>query len=633
MSHAASSFFQDLSVGRRLTFLMGAGILAIAAAAVVFAVADLRTTAALQGHDAAVRILDLTQETETAVAQLRANQAAFLLRGDRSSAEAYAKQSARLLAVLKTLGDIPATAPIRQAIDTLRDGIAEHATAFGKIATLEGAGPPARLARLKAATEAATAAVETALREPGREALAARMMAIAGHARRLLAGEPQAAVEMVRARNEGFDRALAQAGLGEAETTRLAQLMNAYFAAVIDEAAERGRQQQAAARLDEILGYLRPSLDALVAFRREAEATIGETARKREDARVWMIAGVAATAAAFILLGSLIAVGISRPLRGLAFAGRQLSDGNRDAFLPVSMAGDEIGDLTRALRVLRDAAVNAETRARGQDERARAAVLRSQVLQRIMEDEIASGLAATAEGLAAATADLGRLAEAAGGGAAAIGHHAGDIDAASHQATANLRQLANVASGLHAAIADTQRALVAGEEEDEFAELDIDGSAADEPSVDEQAAALGRLALRARLLALNSVIGAARAGNGHSPSLADVTAEINELGRRIAEHGAVLAARQPVKAPAGPPLDVVVRSVQGHGTATRDILRNAEGAVAAALTLTNAIARINRTAGETGQVAAAMRTAAAEAAERAAKLKSDIDGMLARLRP
>lgn len=623
MIHAVSSFFRDVSVGTRLFLLMGWGGLAIAAGAAVFAVADLRTGTALERHDAFIRILDLSQEAETGLAQLRAGETAFLLRGDRDSAETYAKRSARLLAVLKTLGDIPETTPIRQAIDTLRDGVAEHVNEFRKIADLEGDGPPAKLAKLRAAAEAATTAIEKALVEPGRDALAARMLVLERYARRVLAGEPQAAVEMVRVRNEGFDRALAQAALGEAETAHLAELMNAYFSAVLDEAAEHGRQQRAAARLDEILGYLRPSREALAGFRRETVAAIGETAEERDEIRTWMILAVAGTALAFILLGGLITRSISRPLRGLAFAGRQLSDGNREAFIPISTAGNEIGDLARALRAVRDMTAEAGTRLRARDERDKATLLRGQVVQKALLDEIESGVRNAVEAIAAAADELRRLASAAGCGAAEIGHHAGDINAASHETTANLRKLATVASTLHASIVETQHGLTANGPAEE-----ADGA----DGVDTRIAELGRLALRTRLMALNSVIGAAHAHNGRGPAIEEIAAEIGILTRRIAEESAVLAPQEAAKAASRAPLDELVQSVRGHGTATRDILRNAEGAVAAALSLTNAISRITRTAGETGQVATAMQRTADRAAQHSAKLKDDVDAILARLR-
>jgi methyl-accepting chemotaxis protein len=155
--------------------------------------------------------------------------------------------------------------------------------------------------------------------------------------------------------------------------------------------------------------------------------------------------------------------------------------------------------------------------------------------------------------------------------------------------------------------------------------------AVDAAEVGQHVAHIGRLALRTRLMALNSVIGTARAGDG-APEVEAISAEIGALTRQIAEESTVLEHLGSAIEAARVPLDVLAETAHGQSTATRDILRNAEGAVAAVLTLSNAIARITRAAGETGRLAEAMRAAADQAAMRSDRLRDDVDGLLARLR-
>lgn len=629
MIQAVSSSFRDLSVGTRLFLLIGFGVAAIAAAVAVFAVADMRTQAALERRDAMARILDLSHETETGQARLRARAAAFLLGGERSAAEAYARQSARLLAVLAMLDGKPGTAPIRRHIDTVRDGIAEHANEFKTIADLEGEGPPARLHRLQAATREAMLAVEAVLSLPGREALAARMLTLDLYVHRVLSGETQATVELVRARHEGFDRLLAQAGLGETTTTEIAERMNAYFSAILDEAEGRERQRRTAARLDEILDYLRPSLEAIAAFRTEADAAVIDAVRQRGEARLLMYVGAAGAVAAFVILGALIAFGISRPLRGLALAGRQLSDGNHEAAVPVSTAGDEVGDLARALRTMRDAVAEANTRLKARDLRERSILLRGQAGRKLLLDNVETHVRDAAAAIAAAAAEVRRLADAATHVAADTGRHAGDMTAASGEATASLRKLAAGASGLHASIAETHRRL---------ATLDPAtgtgaGLPADAAAVGRHVAHIGRLALRTRLMALNSVLGTGHAGDADAePAVEVIAAEIGALTRQIVEESAVLETLGEAMEAARAPLAVAAESSHQSNAAIRDILRNAEGAVAAVLGLSNTVSRITRAAGEGGRVAEAIRIAADEAAQRSERLRGDVDELLSRLR-
>ncbi|MDX9862488.1 MAG: HAMP domain-containing protein [Rhodospirillales bacterium] len=625
MIHAVSSFFRDLSVGTRLSLLIAFGLLAIVAAAAVFTVADMRTQTALERRDALARILALSHETEVGQARLRSRASAFLMRGDRESAETYAQQSARLLAVLAMLEAMPETAAIRRHIDTVRDGIAEHAKEFKKIADIEGDGPPARLDKLTSATEETLLDLIDALAAPGRERLAAATLPLSIHARRVLAGDAQAKVDMVRFRQQDFDRLLAEAGLGDAATTGIAERMNAYFEAILDEAAERNRQQKTAMRLDEILAYLQPGLEAIASFRNEVDAAIAEAVGARRQARTLMYAGAAGAGVAFLILGALVALGISRPLRGLAMAGRQLAAGHSEVFIPISTAGDEVGDLARALRAVRDVAVQADGHLRALELREKAIVLQGQATTKRLTDEIENQVRDAATAIAAAAAEIRRLADDADRAAADTGRHAGRIATASGDTTASLRRLATVASGLRVSTSEAHRRLAAIRP--------APGQPINAAAVGQRVAHLGRLALRTRLMALNSVIGTAHASDpGAEPEVAMIAAEIGALGRQLAEESAAFetlgAAIEAARGPLGGMADVI----DGQNADTRDILLNAEAAVAAILTLSNAISRITRTAGETGRVAQAMRTAAETAAERSDRLMSDIGGLLARLR-
>jgi len=270
----------------------------------------------------------------------------------------------------------------------VRDGIVEHANEFKKIADLEGDGPPIRLDKLTTATEEALAAIGATLSSLGREALAAKLLAVNLHARQVLAGDAQAGLDMVRARHEGFDRELAEARLGDWATVEIAERMNVYVSAILDEAAERKRQKKAVARLDEILDYLRPGLEAIGTFRNEADAAIAEAVDKRQQARLLMYVGAAGVGTVFLILGLLTARGISRPLHAIALAGRQLADGHRAVAIPVSTAGDEVGDLARALRAVRDTAAEADTLLRARELRERALMLQGQVSRKLLLDEI-----------------------------------------------------------------------------------------------------------------------------------------------------------------------------------------------------------------------------------------------------
>lgn len=619
MDRTASSFFRDLSVGTRLSALIILGVISIAVVAGAFFVADRRTEAALARHAEYSEIVHLASEMETGLARLRRYVAAFQLNGDAASADGYAAQSARLLAVLQSLGRLPGTAPVRNAIDTLRDGISEHAAEFKKVANLGSSGPAARADVLWEATEEAAEKVEAELAAPGREVLAARLLGLERLARRFLAGESKLLVEMVRIRHQSFDPSLAGSALPDTEKAAVSSAMDAYFAAVVSEAEWRNNRRATRARLTEILDYLQPSRDALIAFRKEAEATMAEAGHERARARWVAFIAAGSGAAAILFLGTLLVVAISRPMNSLAAAARQIVDGHREAFIPISNATDEIGDISRALRVVRDSLDEADIRQRMRGQREKSISLRGQAIQRALAEEIEQLIDRAATAVSVAAADLRQLADEAAAAAVETGRHAGEINAASSTTTASLRELATVASSLHVSVGELQRRL-------------SDASAAGRPAGNGGAGAelsrVGGLALRARMMALNGVIGASRGGDEEAGlAFEDIAAEAQALVLKIAEAGARLA-----EGPTPPPFGDVPETVGRHGAAARDILRNAEGAVGGALSLSNAISRITRTAAESGRVAEAIRNVAETAAQQSERLRGDVDGILARVR-
>ncbi|MCG8510620.1 MAG: HAMP domain-containing protein, partial [Rhodospirillales bacterium] len=357
-------FFDDLGVGARLAVLAGFALAAVAAAAILFAVADRRLEKAFRNHSESVRIQESTHGIEAGIAGLKSHQVSFLISGEAAAAEAYAQESARLLAVLESLGGIARADEIRNHIDTLRDGLGEHAETFGQLADLENQENPGRARALAARVSETALSIESRLGERGLEHLAAAALGFRAIERRYLEGDSEAIVELVRYRRDVFEPAVIEAPLTAEERTEITALTDAYFAALTEQGKWLAEQRKIFARLDEILDYLAPAVDALAGFRREAAATILEAEETRKTGRSVMLIGAWAVFMVFGLLAILVISGIRRPLKGLALAARELGEGNREAFVPVAISGNEFGDISAGLRKLRDTLAEAETRAR-----------------------------------------------------------------------------------------------------------------------------------------------------------------------------------------------------------------------------------------------------------------------------
>ncbi len=617
-------FFDRLSIGARLFILAAFAFAAIAAAALLFAVADQRMEQALEEHAAASRVSQYTHEIEIGLASLRTRQHAFMISGDPATAQAYTQASARLRAVLKALGDIPLAAEVRTHVDTLRDGVAEHAEAFRKLTASDNEKQPTRGAVLTGRIEAALESLETLLAgPPGLESQAATVLALRSFERRYLSGETEALAELVRHRQAEFDTQLLSAPLNENEKARIAGAMDAYVAALAESGRWMAEEKRISARLDDILDYVQPNLEAITALRREATAILGETEERRETTRTVMLAGSAGVLALFLLLATFITLSISRPIRSLAESARDLATGNREAFVPVTTATNEIGELARGLRAARDALAEAHTRSRARDNRERSRELHAEATRRMLANEIETEVLNATDALARASTELRGLAESVAEAAQETGRRAQDVTAASRETTGNLRDLAAVASSLHSSVAEIHRRIAELDPNRPDGEVDAAKLAKVAGELRGYLERVANIALRTRLMALKGAVASAGPGNE------EITAEIGELADRVANDGIGFSDR--IKA-AVAPLSDVAASIEMQGTAVREILRNAEGAVSGSLQTANAVSRIGRAAEETGRAAGELKGVADEAAQHAERLRRDVETILTRVR-
>jgi|GEM_PF-3500828 len=616
-----------LRVGTRLFSLVALALIAIGAATLLFSVADRRLEDAFSEHAAALKIQDLTHEIAAGIGSLRSHQTAFLAGGDVRAVEAYSREAARLRALLETLAKIKQAGSVRTDIDTLHDGLAEHAAEFRKLADLGVGenGVAGRAKRLALRTQEAAAELEDAVKGPDQELLAAAVLTMRGFERRYLAGNDSAFVQLVSYRQEVFDPRLAAAELTPEERAGITSLVETYMSALSTQAKWLVEQQRIFARLDEILGYLTPAVEALGGLRREAAATAAATLADRERIRTLMLAGAGAVLLFFAGLGGLIARSVSRPLRDLADAARHIAAGDRDAFVPVRTTEDEIGDLARGLRAARDSLAEADLRGRAQEHDARSQTLRLQVTQRTLVEEIETEVAGAVALLTQAAADLARLSEEIGRASAEIAQQSGDVSKASQSTATSLRGLTGAASRLHNAIGVAEESLVAMDPALPSTEETTGSPALMDVAWDLRAflERVANIALRTRLMALRGAI----AGGG--PEAQGVADEIRELTDRIAADGIDFSDR--IKAAVAPLADVAA-AIDLQGAAAREILINAEGAVSGTLRISNAVSRIGKAAADSGTAAGEIKRVADAATQQSEQLRRDIDAILSRVR-
>ncbi|MDP2803858.1 MAG: Cache 3/Cache 2 fusion domain-containing protein [Phreatobacter sp.] len=267
------------------------------------------------------------------------------------------------------------------------------------------------------------------------------------------------------------------------------------------------------------------------------------TAEMQAEALQTLYGMIAALLAIVVVLGGLAAFVVRRAVKPLVAATNSLervAAGDLDTPIAASARGDEIGDLTRALLVLRD---NAREAKAAEGERLAEAEARAERGRRLEAAVIGyeRSMAARIADANAAVGGLDTSAAALGSASAAMSGKVSNASGATDEATANMHAVASAAHQLAASITEIGRQVSAssevagravreaGETSSRVAELD--GAAR---KIGEVISLINAVAQQTNLLALNATIEAARAGEA-GKGFAVVASEVKQLAGQTAK--------------------------------------------------------------------------------------------------
>ena len=352
------------------------------------------------------------------------------------------------------------------------------------------------------------------------------------------------------------------------------------------------------------------------------------------------------------LMALLLSRGVTRPLKELTEATRNLAKGNLGGTLPSMARADELGELARAVLVFQEQALAVERIAGAREqERAKSEAERREALVKMAEN-IESQTSSTVGRIAEDSERVHETAKSMARGAILVEENAQRVAAAAEQSLINARTVAAATDKLSDSIRliagrmDKSREVV-GEavRAADNASATVEDLALAMAAIDQVVQLIADIAGQTNLLALNATIEAARAGEAGKgfavvanevKNLANQTArQTSEITERIA-HLSEMARKvaSAIQSTVGRVQDVesiaseVAQSVQEQQTATDQISRNVSQSALAAREVSDRIVEVADEAVNTGRQAGQVETMLRDMAEQVGDLGRTLTRMV-----
>ena len=402
-----------------------------------------------------------------------------------------------------------------------------------------------------------------------------------------------------------------------------------------------------------------PAIQETLEVRDAALAQAATVLRARSHAaslQLLAAAGLIAVVLTFAIAGvQMTNRRISRPAAVLATVVGRMRNGELSLDVPGQDAADELGDVAKAIDMLRQQALHAQELSRDAAVEQERKEKRQQTIGAHVasfEKSIAGALAA----LASASTRLGTTARSMNATATETERRSTAVASASEEASASVQTVASATEELAASIAEisrqvSQSAHIASQAVDEARQTDtqITGLVEAAKKIGDVVKLINDIAGQTNLLALNATIEAARAGEA-GKGFAVVASEVKSLATQTAKatdditaqvsaiqtstKGAVDAIQR-ISATIGRISEIsttIASAVEEQGAATQEIARNVQQASAGTAAVSADIGGVSKAAGETGEAAGQVQHAAVELAQQGETLRGEVDSFLGNIR-
>jgi methyl-accepting chemotaxis protein len=343
-------FLGGLKLAQRTRLFLLTGLLAIASFAAIMIVVDRRVDSALIAFTASERISGLVTVAETEIAAARGEEKKFLLKKNPSVAEAFSVHLGAAARALDQLTRMPESAAIRKHVFTIRDGLAQYDQQFSKLVQSEKALGLSDNSGLSRDLKEASEELQTRFSTAGFANLAGQVQRINRDGEETLASGSKKNVEEIEKRYRTLTVFLKETKIPDQQKAALQDLLKKHETSLLAMINSRFQFLEETQRFDDIVAYIRPSLDTLTKVVAAARGdTAGALKSGQQMVRIVIGAGGAVILIALIIVGLVMLTSVTSSIRTLAAVAGRLADGDRTVTIPGRGNSDAVGTLARAL--------------------------------------------------------------------------------------------------------------------------------------------------------------------------------------------------------------------------------------------------------------------------------------------
>jgi methyl-accepting chemotaxis protein len=281
--------------------------------------------------------------------------------------------------------------PVGEQISTLREAVAQYIEQYDKSGK-ESTAPVPDLVSLETSLRQSMRKIGQTLTDINILSLNETITAIRAATTEFIESGASRDLAVIETHENGFSRLLSSVPISDEIKVALQQNLATNHTSLTAYAKVRLVRDNSRDRLDEIISYMLPSVDAITGFAGDNQMQAQSQRQSlHQRYRVYIASGFAGGVIVIMLFGLAMLRSISGPIRAAAIAGRKLKDGNTDIVVKGLGNEDETGDIARAFWTLKSRLGEANKirdtikKAKAEAERGRAASAEAEWLRRDLE--------------------------------------------------------------------------------------------------------------------------------------------------------------------------------------------------------------------------------------------------------